>query len=393
MHPTLRLGRIARIDVGLHWSVIVLMALFTWSLADAALPDLAPGSSDVAYWVAAAIGVLALFASLLAHELAHSVVAERHGVEVDGITLWLLGGVSQLHGEAHSARDELRIAIVGPATSALLAGVFTAAAAVAAGLGLSDLVVAVLAWLGVLNLILAAFNLLPGAPLDGGRVLHAIVWARTHDRGRATEIATTSGAVLGYVMIGGGIVLFFLGDVAAVWFVLLGWFLLSAARAEATHELLEHALAGVRVRDIMSEHPQTIPADVVLDAAVDDWFLRYDCSAFPTVRRDGSVSGLVTLAQVKRVDRAHWPTTTVGDVATPLERLATGAADESVTDLLQRIATTPSSNGRALVLAGNDVVGIVTATDVRRALDLASLRTPRAQTGVHGRGTPTGARA
>ena len=379
MRPSVRLGRIAHIEVGVHWSVLVIMVLLVWSLAEATLPELAPGSSDAAYWLVAVVGVLALFASLLAHELAHSVVAERRGVSVEGITLWLMGGVSQLHGEAKTPRDEFDITAAGPLTSIVLAFGFGALAAVGAVIGGPTILVAVLGWLAAINGVLAVFNLIPGAPLDGGRLLHAAVWHRSGDRARATMVATRAGGRVGYTLIGLGIALILLGDLSAAWFVLLGWFLLAASRAEATHELLHGALAGVRVRDVMTPNPIVAPRDVSLSTLVDDWFLRNDCSAFPLAATDGAVTGLVTLARVKSVPRHDWDRITAGEIGVPLDALATGSPNEPFPALLERMSAASGGGGRALVFEGGSLVGIVTPTDVQRAVDLAALRPPRAR--------------
>lgn len=376
LHPTLRLGRIAHIEVGLHWSVVVLMVLFSWSLADTTLPELAPGSSTAVYWAVALVAVVILFTSLLAHELAHSVVAERRGVTVDGITLWLLGGVSQLHGDAETPDDELHIAAAGPLSSFALGAVFGAAALAVATAEGPELAVAALGWLGVVNAFLAVFNLIPGAPLDGGRLLHAAVWRRSGDRGHATVVATRAGGRVGYVLIGLGVLLLLLGDLAAAWFVLLGWFLLAASRAEATHALLHGALARVRARDVMSSDPVVVSGDLPVDRLVDEWFLHHDCSAFPVSGSDGRVAGLVTLAQVKAAGRDRWSTLSVLDVADPLATIPRCAPDEPLGTVLERMPRTARGGGRILVFDDDALVGIITPTDIQRAVELASLRSP-----------------
>lgn len=384
MRPSVRLGRIAHIEVGIHWSVIVIMVLLAWSLADSALPALAPGSATAAYWVAGAIGMLLLFASLLAHELAHSVVAEHHGVRVEGITLWLLGGVSRLRTDPETPQDEFRLAAAGPLMSLALAVAFGALSALVAVVDGPELVVALLGWLGVLNAVLAGFNLLPGAPLDGGRLLHAAVWRRSGDRSQATVVATRAGGRVGYTLIGVGVLFMLFGDISAVWFVLLGWFLLAASRAEASHEMLYAAIAGVRARDVMTSDPIVAPEGVSLAALVDDWFLRRDCSAFPLVAPDGKVTGLVTLARVKSIPRDQWAHLSAGDVAEPLDRLAATAPDDPFHVVLERMSAATGGGGRALVFDDGSLVGIITPTDVHRAVDLAALRAPRARAGVDG---------
>ena len=381
MRPTVRLGRIAHIEIGLHWSVLAIMLLFTWSLADVTLPDLAPAYTTAVYWLAAAAAVVVLFSCLLAHEVAHSVVARRRGVPVDRITLWLLGGVSQLHGEAQTPADELHIAAAGPLTSLVLGAGFGVFAVAVAAVGGPALAVATLGWLGALNVILAAFNLLPGAPLDGGRLLHARVWRRTGDRAAATASATRAGARVGYTLVGIGVAFVLLGDIAAVWFVLVGWFLVTAAHAEATAALLVGALANVRVRDVMTEHPVTVPIHTSVSALVEEWFMHHDCSAFPVVDERGSVAGLVTLAKVRSIDRSRWDRLDVADVADARATVAAARPDEAITALLERMSTAVGGAGRALVFDGDELVGIVSPRDVQRAVSLASLRSP----GVAGR--------
>jgi Zn-dependent protease/CBS domain-containing protein len=382
LQPSIRLGRIAHIEVGLHWSVLVIMLLFSWSLADATLPDLAPGSSTAAYWVVALVAVVLLFSSLLAHELAHSVVAERRGVTVDGITLWLLGGVSQLHGDAETPDDELRIAAAGPLTSFVLAAGFGLAALAVSAAGGPELAVAALGWLGVINAVLALFNLVPGAPLDGGRLLHAAVWRRSGDRGYATVVATRAGGRVGYVLIGLGVLLLLFGDLSAAWFVLLGWFLLAASRAEATHALLHGALARVRARDVMTADPVVVPGDLSVDRLVDEWFLHHDCSAFPVTGPDGHVAGLVTLAAVKAAGRDRWSELSVLEVADPLPTITRCAPGDLLGEVLERMPRTARGGGRILVFDDDALVGIISPTDVQRTIEVASLRSPPAPAGV-----------
>lgn len=375
MEHRLRLGRVAGISVAVHWSVFVIIGLLGWGLAAATLPAAAPGYADVWYWLGGLTAVVVFFAGLLAHELAHSVVARHRGVDVEDITLWLLGGVSRLRGDAATPRDELRIALAGPVMSFTISAGFGVLAISIATVDGPPLAVATLGWLALINAILGAFNLAPAAPLDGGRVLHAFVWHRTGDRGRATAVATRAGQGFAYVMIWGGVLLLLLGDLAALWFVVLGWFLLNAARAEATHQLLEGALAHVRARDIMTADPIVVRDDLPIDRLVDEWFLRERCSSFPMVDERGVVRGLVTLQQVRRLAPEARAALHVRDVADPIETVTTCAPDDTVPDLLERLAV--ARGGRVLVLDGGSIVGIISPTDVQRALDLAALRRRR----------------
>jgi Zn-dependent protease len=243
MRASIRLGRFFGIPVGLSWSVLLIAGLLTLSLATSLLPGSAAGYPDSAYVVAALATALLFFGSLLAHELAHAVVARRHGVEVEGITLWLLGGVAALRSESPSARAELRIAAVGPATSLGLAGAFGVAALAADVLLLPALAVAAFAWLALINAALAVFNLLPAAPLDGGRILAGALWAGHGDRWRAAETAARAGRVVGFGLIAFGILGFLTPlPFGGLWTALVGWFIVTTAAAEEQHAHQQRAI-------------------------------------------------------------------------------------------------------------------------------------------------------
>jgi len=248
VNESLRLGTIKGIRVGMHWSLLVILWLLVASLAGYQFPNAAPGHTSAAYWLAAVVAAVAFYASLVAHELAHALVARRRHIEVEGIVLWLLGGMSKLRGDANSASDENRISIVGPATSAALALVFFVLSRIAGAGHPASLAAAVLGWLGWLNGLLAAFNLVPAFPLDGGRVLRALVWHFTGDKQRATRVAAAAGTAFGYGFIALGVVGFVFGGGSfnGVWLGLIGWFLISGSRAEAA--------ASLRADDTPDQH-------------------------------------------------------------------------------------------------------------------------------------------
>jgi Zn-dependent protease len=249
MNRTLRLGRIAGVNVGLHWSVLFIAGLLTAGLAGERFPTEAAGYSETEYVAAAAITAVAFLACILAHELSHAVVARRERIGVDGITLWFLGGVTHMTTEVSTPEAELAISGIGPLTSFLLGIVLGGAGIVLRVASISPLIVAVLRWLGVINVVLAVFNVLPGAPLDGGRLLHAFVWHRHGDPLRATKVATRAGTLLGSALIGIGLAEFAFGTAVGggLWLVLLGWFLRSSARLEAAHATTDHD-------DVTGEH-------------------------------------------------------------------------------------------------------------------------------------------
>ncbi len=371
MDESLRLARIAGINVGMNWSLLVVFWLIAWGLAGEQLPSEFPGESPTAYWAAGVLTAVAFFVSLLAHEMAHALTARRFGVEVDGITLWLFGGIARLRGEAMTPRAELRIAIVGPATSLAIAG---GCALVAWGLTSAagaQLATGAVAWLARINAVLALFNLVPAFPLDGGRVLRAWLWKR-RDRTRATVLAGRAGRAFGFLLIGAGLIEFALRtQLGGLWFVFLGWFLLNAARTEESHVLLRGALRGLRVRDVMSSNVVTAPGWVTVEAFIGDYALRYPFAGFPLVGFDGSLEGLVTLGGIKEVPEERRASTRLREVAQPLEKVTIARPDDALADLLPRLQT---SAGRDLVMDGDRLVGIVSPRDVGRALDVASLR-------------------
>lgn len=372
MHETLRLGRIAGIRVGVSWSVLVIGTLITWTLAEGYLPAAAPDAGAAARWAVAAVAAVAFFSCLLAHELAHAVVARRHGVAVEGITLWLLGGVARLEGDAPTPGAALHIAIVGPATSLALAVAAGGAAAVAAAAGAPDLVVTPLGWLALINLVLALFNLIPATPLDGGRVLAAVLWATGGDRAAAARSASKAGRAFGYVLVGGGLALAALGGgIGGLWLVLLGWFVLGAARAEEQQARLDAAFRGTTVGQVMTPHPVTAPADLSVADLLDRVILPNRFSGVPVVDGDGRVAGLATLGHVRDLPPAERSRTPVSAIASPRDRLVVARPDEPLLDLLRRLHRSPE--GRALVLDGDRLVGIVSSSDVARLLQRASL--------------------
>ena len=372
----LRIGTIRGIPIKVEWTLLVIFWLLTWSLAASGLPTLAPGYGGAEYWLAAVATTALFFVSLLAHELSHSVVARSFGIEVHDITLWLLGGVSRIEGEATTPRRDFEIAIAGPAMSIACAiGSFIVAATFAT-IGMPALAVSCVVWLGSINLLLAAFNLAPAAPLDGGRVLRAWLWHRSGNRVQAAIRATQAGRVFGYVLVAAGFALFLgAADISGIWFVLLGWFLLSASRAEEVQVRLADELGGVRVGDLMTPHPITVPYDTTVERVLHDYVLTHHCSTFPVLDGHGALVGLVTLRRLRQVMPGNRATTPIGAVAVPLAHVTTAAPEERVLDVLRRAMH--SADDRILVLRDGALVGIVSPSDVTRALQVAELARSR----------------
>ena len=371
MGQSFSLGRIIGIRIGVNWSVVLIVALLAYGLAAGQFPAEVPRRPEAEYVVAAIVTAVAYIASLLAHELAHSLVARRHGVQVEGITLWLLGGVSRLEGEFPDPGAELRVAGVGPLTSLVLGGVFTLVAWLLDASGVGGVVVAALAWLGGINILLAVFNVIPAAPLDGGRLLQAVLWAITKDKLKAAMWAARSGQVFGWalVVIGGYLVLA-RRDYSWLWFIILGWFLISAATAENQQAVVQSRLRTVAVREVMTADPVTVPASATVDRFQHELLPWLRHSAFPVVDDDGQTVGLVTVRRVNAVPADERARTTLREVACPLAEVARATPDEPVADLLPRL--NGCSDGRALVFDGERLAGIVAPADISRALERIS---------------------
>jgi Zn-dependent protease/CBS domain-containing protein len=372
MTESLTLGRIFGIRVGLNWSLVVVIALIAWTLATGSFPADAPGLGAGAYWAAGVVAAVVFLASLLAHELAHSIVAQRLGVRVDGITLWLFGGVSRLSGESNSARSEALITVVGPLTSLVLGAVFLVIGVGLSAAGAPRLVVATANWLGTINLTLAIFNLIPAFPLDGGRILRSLLWARSGDKIRATTIAARVGMGFAFLLIALGVLEFlvFGSVVGGLWMVFLGWFLLGAARSEEAAGLIRQGLDGVMVGDVMTPNPTQVPDYITVDDLVNRHLFADRHTTFPTQDFGGNLTGLVTLAGVKRVPADRRAATRIRDIFCPLPQVATAAPDDSLVSLLGRMGG--CGEGRALVLRDGRLVGIVSPSDVSRAVQRSS---------------------
>lgn len=371
MEGTLILGRVRGVTLSVHWSVVVIVWLFAWSLADT-LPQTAPGYPAVAYWLAGLGGAVLLAAALFGHELAHAVVARRAGIPVPEITLWLFGGVARLAGEARTPRDDFRVAAAGPALSLALAGLFAALAAALSAGGTSPLATAILTWLAVANAVLAVFNLLPGAPLDGGRIVRAYLWHQSGDPVQAAVGAARAGSVVAYVLIGLGLVEFLLGWViGGVWMAFLGWFLLTAAREEKDAVLARTSLVGVRVADVMTPHPRSVAGSISVQRFIEDYLLGDRHSAYPVTTDDGTCTGLVTLSQVRGVAAAERGVTRLADIAVPRSQMAVAEPHEPLLTVMERLQR--RSGSRIVVLKEGRAVGIVTAADIARTIDVRGL--------------------
>jgi Zn-dependent protease len=363
------LGRIAGIRIGINWSWLVVFALIVWTLAATIFPDSNPGLSDGTYLAMAIVAAVLFFVSLLLHELGHALVARREGVEIEGITLWLFGGVAKFKGMFPSAGAEFRIAVAGPIVS-LGIGVFFVLIALVGDL--PEAVDGVVGYLGYINLVLLVFNLIPALPLDGGRVLRSIVWQTKGDFRWATNVAAEVARVFAYLFIGLGLAeVFFLNSFAGVWLAFLGWFLLQAAGAEARYLATRQALGGLRVRDLMVRDPITVAPDLSLGRFMDEVVWPHRHTAYPVVD-DGRAVGLLPFRSVAEVPRGEWDGRSVRDAMLSLDDVPALAEDDDLVDALAKLGS--SDVRRGLVLDDGSLAGLLSITDLSRALEVGGPR-------------------
>jgi Zn-dependent protease/predicted transcriptional regulator len=359
-----RVGRIAGIEIRIDssWAVIALLITYSMYLRTSVLYPELSGAGAVG------VGILAtvlFFGSVLVHELAHALVSQARGIRVQDITLFLFGGATRARVDSRGPRDEFVIALVGPLTSGLLAGLF----GIAAGLGgdvLSRALVGTFGYLAWTNLLLAVFNLVPGFPLDGGRLLRSAIWKATGSLARATRIASVSGQVVGWLLVAAGVAWLLAGDLAGgIWFAFIGWFLVQAARSSYQELQLRELLRGVEAEEVMAGDLVRIPPELSLQDAVDDYFMRYDHSAFP-VEEHGRTIGLLTLRGVRRVPTEQWPTRRVRDHMVPLGDQVVVAPDARMDGVVSKLQDGEAN--RVLVAQDGEVVGIITPSDLTRWL-------------------------
>jgi Zn-dependent protease len=362
MGSSFDLGRIFGVKVGVNWTWLVVVGLISWSLATAVLPDQNPGLSRGTYWTMGVAAALLFFLSILLHELGHAVQARREGLAVEGITLWLFGGVARFRGTFPSPGAEFRIAVAGPLVTLVLAAVLLGLGAV---VELPDAVDGVVAWLGYINLVLLVFNLLPALPLDGGRVLHSVLWRARNDLVWATRVGAAIGRGFGYLMAGVGVLFFVAGEiVGGVWLFVLGWFLSSAAAAESSAVVARVALGSLRVRDLMVDEPAVVAPGMTLAEFVDEivWEKRH--TTYPVVA-DGRPVGLLQFARVASVPRGEWDGTRVQECMLTMDEVRTVEEDRRVTDVMDDLAV---GTGRLLVVRDGRLTGLLSISDVARAL-------------------------
>ncbi|TVP53683.1 MAG: site-2 protease family protein [Gemmatimonadales bacterium] len=367
-----RLGSVSGFEIVLDYSWFIIFFLVLGSFAGAVFPAHLPELDRITYlWMGFASAVL-LFTSLLAHELAHAFTARRRGIEIEGITLFIFGGMARTRQEPATPGDEFLIAVMGPVASFAIAIFFYGIAAQGPTLGLGEPGQAVAEYLGFLNILLAVFNLFPGFPLDGGRILRATLWKATGSLRRATRIAAGAGRLLGWMIIALGIWGLLVGGsvIGGLWLIFIGWFLGHAARASYQQVMLQKLLGPLTAREAMSPDPETVSPDLPIDQLIHDYFLRRPYNSFP-VTDDGVIVGLITLSHVKGLSRDEWKGKITADLMTPLEDTLLVDPDAPMMEILEKMRL--KEVRRVLVAREWELIGIISTSDIARWMERVTL--------------------
>ncbi|MFQ6027634.1 MAG: site-2 protease family protein [Dehalococcoidia bacterium] len=367
MGGSFRIVQLFGFDIRAHFSWVFIFLLVAWSLADSYLPRNYGTWSTSTYWVVGIVGSALLFVSVLIHELSHSVVARSRGHTVRAITLFFLGGVSEIEEESHSAGEEFWIAVVGPLTSLVLAAIFGFIFLPLSG-GVSQ-IKAIAEYLAFVNLVLGIFNLLPAYPMDGGRVLKSLVWRATGSQTRATSVAGVTGMMLGFTMIGLGIVLAFtVSLMSGLWLVFIGWFLQSSASASRQQQVTSTVLAGKTVRDAMDPRLPVVGPGITVQELLEEHIRREYQRAY-VVSLGDSFQGLVSLSDVRQVDPAERGSKFVAEIMTRADNVVTTTQQEPLELALQKLAA--NDLNQLVVVQDGNPVGLLSRRDLLRILEVA----------------------
>ena len=360
------------IRVVAHYSWFAIAALIVWVLTVGWFPRVLPGRPLAHYITLGIITAFFFFASVLVHELMHSVVAVKSGIPVRRITLFLFGGVAEILSEPPDPRTELRVALAGPAASAIIAaGCWTAVVLMGDDPARPGLQLA-FTYLAMANTMLLGFNLLPGMPLDGGRVLRAIIWQTTGNLRRATRIASTAGqAIAGLIVLAGIAIVFKGGNIlTGLWIIMIALFLRQAADASYRQLLVREALQGIRLASVMTPNAVTVPPDITISELIDGYLLRYHFTSYPVVS-EGRPIGLITIRSVKQIGRERWGTALVGEAMAPITKGTSLSPDDDIPTALSRMSATGQSR-LPVIDASGDLVGIVSRRDIMGYLQIRS---------------------
>lgn len=369
MTKGIKLFKILGIQVSLDYTWFIVLVLFSWSLAYGYFPVKNPGLGTGTYLAMGVISALLLFACVLVHELSHSYTANRLGMDIHEITLFIFGGVAKLTKEPEDAPTELKIAIAGPIASLILAALFYGASR-ALTPDTHPLLKSVFGYLAFINFMLLTFNMIPGFPLDGGRIFRALWWMKTGDMNRATKIASSIGKGFAVFLIAMGLIQIFMGNfVGGLWFVFIGVFVQQAAEGGYQQIVIKKALEGLKVKDLMSKPVITIESSMSVADAVEEFFFKFHHAAFP-VMTGGRLTGLLTLTNVRGVNKDDWATTPAGEAAHKLDPEDTMSPEDNAIDALAKMMSGQEDNlGRFPVVASGELVGIISRRDILQMLE------------------------
>jgi Zn-dependent protease/predicted transcriptional regulator len=365
----LNLFKLFGFQVKIDFSWVFIAVLIAWSLSTGLFPFQYQGLSTRTYWIMGIIGSLGLFLSIIIHEFSHSLAARRYGMHMKGITLFIFGGMAEMSDEPPSPRAEFMMAVVGPVTSILLAGVFYVIYIAGATQGQPNPVNGVVRYLAFINALLAAFNVVPAFPLDGGRMLRSVLWGVKGDLRWATRVSARIGSGFGILLIGIGIFNVFAGNfIGGMWWFLIGMFLYSAAKMSYQQLLTRRALEGESVRRFMKSDPITVPPDMTIKELVEDYVYVFHHKLYPVVDGSGRLNGCITTQQIKEVPREEWDQKRVGDLKNPCSGENTLSADTDAVEALSLMNRTGAS--RLMVTENGRLVGVVTLKDMLKFLSL-----------------------
>ena len=354
--------------VGIDVTWFILAVLITWSLAEGAFPHYFPGLSDAAYWWMGVAGALGLFLSIVFHEFCHSIVARQFDLPMKGITLFVFGGVAEMNKEPENAKSEFFMAIVGPVSSVILAGIFFLVYTAGKNINWPEPVNGVLVYLGWLNIILAGFNMIPAFPLDGGRVLRSILWAIKGNLRWATHISSALGTGFGLLLMILGIINFIGGNfIGGLWYFLIGMFIKSASQMSYRQMLVRNTLTGEPISRFMVSDVITVPPSITISDLIENYFYKYHHKMFP-VSENGTLRGCVTTKQVKNLPKEKWAASTVSDIAQPCseENSISPSADAMKALALMN----GTGNSRLMVIEENKLMGIISLKDMLKFMTL-----------------------
>jgi len=364
-----KLFKLLGFEVGLDPSWVILAVLIAWSLSTGFFPFQYKNLSTQTYWLMGIVGAIGLFLSIVAHEFTHSIVARLHGMPMKGITLFIFGGVAEMGDEPPNAKAEFQIAVVGPLSSLAIAVIFYAISILGVQTGWPQPVNGVVSYLAMINGLLMLFNLIPAFPLDGGRILRAILWGWKKNLRWATRVSSSIGTGFGIFLIVLGVVRVLSGNfIGGMWFFLIGMFIHSAAKMSYQQLITRKALEGEPLKRFMNTEPVTVPRSTTVEQLVEDYVYRHHFKMFPVVEDHNKLLGCVTLNQIKEIPRAEWRSKTAGDLAVRCSEENTIAPNADAVEALS--AMRRNNAGRLMVVEKDQLVGIIALKDMLEFLSL-----------------------